>query len=149
MTTIALTTSEIGSDLQYTEGNRKWKGGPKVFFCEKHPLTYPICDFYLGLCGKASELLQVADFFRHPEQIKLPKKLSGVSGAILTVEGDIFCFDDPNVWIKVLEPYYAIGSGCEYALGALAQGSTVKQAIQLASKFDVRSGLGTKVFSIM
>lgn len=149
MTTIAVTKNEIGSDLQYTgaSGQQKWKGGPKVFFCEKHELTYPHADFYVGLCGAASELLEVAHFFMNPEQASRPRA-KGVSGAILTTEGRIFCFDRPSVWIEVREPFYAIGSGGSIAMGALAMGASVKEAIKAASKIDAFTGMGSKVFKI-
>lgn len=150
MTTIAVTTNEIGSDLQYTEeaGQKKWKGGPKVFFCEKHEATYPHADFYVGLCGAATALLEVASFFMSPDQVQLPKRISGVGGAILTTDGKIFCFDHPRVWIQVREKFYAIGSGGNVAMGALAMGASVQEAIKAASKVDAFTGMGSKVFKI-
>lgn len=148
LTTIALTRTEIGSDLQYTEKGKKWKGGPKVFLCPAHEGTYPHSDFFLGLCGKATEMLEIAAFFRNPDIVKVPKRVSGVSGVVLTMTGKIFTFDSPSVWIEVVEPFHAIGSGEGYAIGALASGASVKEAIQIASKKDPYTGLGVKVFSI-
>lgn len=37
---------------------------------------------------------------------------------------------------NVMAEYYAIGSGDTYALGALAQGATAKEAVLAASQFD-------------
>lgn len=41
------------------------------------------------------------------------------------------------------EPFWAIGSGSEYALGALAVGADPKMAVQVASFFDVYTGGNT------
>lgn len=146
MTTIVLNKEEIGSDLQYTEdgGQKKWKGNPKVFYCPAHENTYPHSGFHIGLCGKASDIFRVADYFQDPRG--KPPKISGVGGAVLTDKGDIFCFDEPGIWMPVKEPYYAIGSGGKVALGALHMGATVKEALQAAGKVDSFTGMGYKVF---
>ncbi len=146
MTTIAVTKEEIGSDLQYTEGSgkKKWRGGPKVFYCPAHELTYPHSGFHIGLCGKASDIFKVADFFQNPNG--KPPRISGVGGAVLTDSGQIFCFDEPGVWLEVKEPYYAIGSGGQVAMGALHMGASVKDALKAAAKVDAFTGMGYKVF---
>ena len=37
---------------------------------------------------------------------------------------------------RVNLPYFAIGSGRQYAMGALAQGASAEQAVEIACKFD-------------
>lgn len=37
---------------------------------------------------------------------------------------------------------WAVGSGCDYALGAMKFGATAKEAIAIASELDVNTGLG-------
>ena len=37
---------------------------------------------------------------------------------------------------RVTTPWFAIGSGRQYALGALAQGATTEEAVEIACKFD-------------
>lgn len=44
--------------------------------------------------------------------------------------------------VDIENPYYAIGSGGEYALGALAMGASADEAVATAHKFD--SGTGDK-----
>lgn len=145
MTTIAASKIEktIAGDLQFTEGTQKWKGKTKIYKFKAHELTYPHCDFLAGFCGKASALVAVAEFFSRPEDTK-PPKVSGLSGLVLTENGDIFVFDDYKCWIAVGQDYASIGSGSSVALGALASGASVKEAIRAASKYDTYTGMGVK-----
>jgi ATP-dependent protease HslVU (ClpYQ) peptidase subunit len=41
---------------------------------------------------------------------------------------------------RVLEPFYAIGSGCKAALGAMHMGADARRAVQVACKVDTYSG---------
>lgn len=148
MTTIAVCkdSMEIGSDLQYTEGQmRKWKGSPKVYQFQPHELTYPNCRFYIGFAGTAEQIVSVAEFFSRPETTK-PPRATGLKGAILTEEGNIYCFDTYDKWLLVNEKKYAIGSGADVALGALHSGASVRDSIKAAMKVDPFTGLGIKVF---
>ena len=43
-------------------------------------------------------------------------------------------------WMTVSAPYHAMGSGAEYALGAMAAGATAVQAVEAAIRHDTRSG---------
>ena len=42
----------------------------------------------------------------------------------------------------------AIGSGSEYALGAMAMGASAKRAVQIASRFDPSTGRGVTVAKV-
>lgn len=42
--------------------------------------------------------------------------------------------------IKVKEAVYAIGSGAQYAMGALAAGCTPKEAMAITARFDSQTG---------
>lgn len=44
-------------------------------------------------------------------------------------------------------PYFAIGTGRDYAMGALAMGATAQQAVEIASRFDSDSGGGVDVLT--
>lgn len=62
---------------------------------------------------------------------------------ILEVASDgIYLWGKKFVRLKIHQPVYCVGSGAHYAMGALAQGATPKQALKIASKLD--SGTGTK-----
>ena len=42
----------------------------------------------------------------------------------------------------ITEPFFAVGSGSEYALGAMASGMSARRAIEIACRFDAHSGKG-------
>jgi hypothetical protein len=44
--------------------------------------------------------------------------------------------------MEVREPFFAIGSGAEFALGALAAGCSARRAVAIACRFDAHSGQG-------
>lgn len=46
----------------------------------------------------------------------------------------LYVNDGPPDAVK--EPFYAIGSGAGYAIGALSMGATLEQSIEVASKWD-------------
>jgi len=68
----------------------------------------------------------------------------------------IVALSDRTVWIyehtaepiQVHEPYAAWGSGAAYALGALAAGKNAREAVEIASQFDVQCGFGVKSFVV-
>lgn len=132
----------MAGDLQFTEGSQKWKGKTKIYKFKANPNTYKHCDYLMGFCGKASALVAVAEFFAFPDETK-PPKITGLQGLILTAEGDIFTFDDYRCWIAIGQDYAALGSGSAMALGAMASGASVKEAIKAAIKYDAFTGMGT------
>lgn len=46
---------------------------------------------------------------------------------------------DGTVWAR-LHGFYAIGSGREYAMAAMALGKSAKEAVELAARLDVNTG---------
>lgn len=51
--------------------------------------------------------------------------------------GEVFFFHNSFTPSGPIEaPYYAVGSGAEYALGALAHGATAVEAVEAASELD-------------
>lgn len=43
-------------------------------------------------------------------------------------------------WQVVTQPFYAIGSGADFAMGAMAAGKCAKEAVAIAAKLDAWSG---------
>lgn len=44
--------------------------------------------------------------------------------------------------VRVTEPFCAIGSGRDFALGAMAAGASAKKAVEIAARFDPSTGGG-------
>lgn len=136
----------MSCDLQFTNtaSGNKWKGKTKIYKFSPHPDTYPVCEFIVGFAGSASQIITIAEFFSAPDNFNKAPKVGPCLGLVLTAKGQIFMFDDYTKWLAVNEPYHAIGSGSDYALGAMALGATTKEAVKIASKHDSYSGMGVK-----
>jgi hypothetical protein len=93
-----------------------------------------------GSTGVASAL---CDWFRdHDGNVdEMPDKLSNESFTLLAVNPDGVAryFGEEWCWKAVEAPFYALGSGMEYALGALYQGASAIEAVQIACKCDIWS----------
>ncbi len=50
--------------------------------------------------------------------------------------------------VRITNQFYAIGSGAAYALGALAAGATVRQALAIAAQYDPDTGKKCRVVAI-
>lgn len=64
-----------------------------------------------------------------------------VRALVVRPNGALFLHDEsltPSVPIEC--EFYAIGSGGEFAMGAMAMGADVEEAIRVAIRFDVNSG---------
>lgn len=122
----------------------KWKTGTKIYQFSANPLTYPGCDFIIGFAGGVEDMVTTAEFFSEPDSFrdKLPAK--GLVGLVLTAKKDIFMFTNPRKWLKIITPYAAIGSGAEYAMGAICAGKTPREAVKIASQYDSFTGMGIK-----
>lgn len=71
-----------------------------------------------------------------------PKRTEdGVEASILVVvEGRVYEFTGDLSWTRRMDGTYAIGSGCEFATGALAAGASVHKALEIAATYDLHTG---------
>lgn len=148
ITTIACNNEELYGDLQYTNNNTggKWKGKTKVYRFDSTELYSE--PFFVGFSGSANDVISIVHYWSNPEAFgNKPPKVSGCAGLVLTQSGDIFLFDHYAKWLRVDQPYMAIGSGQSYALGAMAAGKSPREAIRIASKHDSYTGMGIKGYS--
>lgn len=147
MTTLVCNKEELQGDLQFTGGNNKFKGKTKVYQFKAHPDTYP-CDFIVGFCGIAAEIVPAVSYFSDPDSYKKPPRAK-ISGLVLTAQKKIFIFeDDYTKWLIVDQPFYAMGSGAPYALAAMEVGATPKEAIKVAMKHDPLTGMGIRGYKL-
>lgn len=57
---------------------------------------------------------------------------------MLTASG-IFTWNPTDKWFPIAEKFYAIGSGSDFAIGAMEAGATAAQAIQIACRRGANS----------
>lgn len=120
----------------------KLKVQTKIHYCNS-PLVYPK-PFYIGFAGGIEEAHGVLEWFNNPND--KPPKVRNNEFIILAEDKKIYTFRNPLKWIQINEPFYAIGSGAQFALGALHSGKTPKESIGIATKCDPSTGMGIKSF---
>ena len=145
MTTIACNRTSIAADLQVTYGSNKFKTKTKIYSFEPHEITYKL-PYYVAFCGTVEKAYDILDWLTDPTQ-KMPGNANKATFLVLTQDKKIFTFHKPSQWIEVDEPYFALGSGESFALAAMALGKTPKEAVIVASKHDINTGMGFEEYS--
>jgi hypothetical protein len=141
MTTIAVTKNQIACDLQiYHASGYKFKTKTKIYEFQISAV-YPK-PFCIGYAGNVDGLVPVLDWLADPTT--KPPRVSSSEFVVLTSDHKIFTFANPSQWFAVDQPFYAIGSGATFALGAMGSGATALDAVKAASKFDPMTGMGFK-----
>lgn len=60
----------------------------------------------------------------------------------------IFLWGKKMVRLPIGDEVYSVGSGSQYAMGAMAMGATPKQALAVAAKLDISTGSETTVVKL-
>lgn len=66
----------------------------------------------------------------------------------LRSDGSLFLYLNRGCGIPIYERFAALGSGGDYALGALYAGVSVRDAIQISSRLDAGTGKGIQIESL-
>lgn len=146
MTTIVSDGRTIACDLQITSGIEKYRTETKIF-----PMVADVAlelfqesDAFIGFSGNVNQWFDVL-YWMHRPQTRKPS-LRNTHMLVLTKKGVLWEGETLNSFTKIKDPYFSIGSGRAWAIGAMSQGASVKEAIQVASKHDILTGLGVKEF---
>ena len=112
-------------------------GGIRHFRCEK---LFRKGAAIIGTAGESAPGLVFLDWYG--SQKAPPQKLidgdADFTVLVLTPRG-LFEFDKWCRGEKILEKFYAIGSGAKAALGAMHMGADARKAVQIACKVDTLS----------
>jgi hypothetical protein len=68
----------------------------------------------------------------------------GFSGMIIE-DGEIYRYEAGLFPQKLDVPFWAMGSGGDYAFGAMEMGADAVKAVEVATKFDINTGMGVDV----
>jgi ATP-dependent protease HslVU (ClpYQ) peptidase subunit len=133
MTTIAYKDGVMAADSRCTVGSEG--GGDRVFRCEK---LFHRHGALIGTAGESGSGLIFVDWYGSGDDA--PSELID-GGAefdciVVDVKGAIWLFDRWCKGERVLEPFWAVGSGAKAALGAMHAGASAKRAVEIACKID-------------
>jgi hypothetical protein len=65
----------------------------------------------------------------------------------IDLDGSCWCHGRDARW-KVEQPFFAIGSGRDFALAAMALGRSAAEAVEVAARFDTGTGNGVDVLAL-
>ncbi len=69
-----------------------------------------------------------------------PDNLKDFTGLLIDHESRIWLMDETAKRYEIFAPFFAIGSGRDFAIAAMALGKSAAQAVELASRFDIWTG---------
>lgn len=133
MTTITVRDRIMAADSQGTTGNirsrveKMWRIGDQAI---------------LGVAGTLADCMvfrQWAIDSLLEDCEDAPPKMDEVEAIVLTRKG-VYHYSASPIPTKIGDKFYAIGSGAELALGAMQMGADARQAVRVASKWDVHTG---------
>lgn len=139
MTTIAWDGTTLAADQKRTE-----YGTPTV--CRKIYRTQAKDGrrFLVGCTGDSDDCAAMVRWMQgKAEQPSTPKSLHVIS---IDEKRRVWTCGEKLVWYRLKGfPYWAIGSGSDYAMGAMAAGKNARDAVRIAIKHDTHSGFGVDV----
>lgn len=131
MTTIAASRSCMAADQRVTDGNRRFRG-KKI---------RRIGDAVVGCAGDSASIAKFMRWLEDGAQDDPPKfaKDAELEAIVLTPAG-IFAYGSDCIAEEVLDPFYAVGTGAEAALGAMHMGADPQRAVEVAALVDNSTG---------
>ncbi|AXF51106.1 HslV family protein [Salmonella phage SPAsTU] len=154
MTTIAFDGNTLASDSQLTAGTLRLDSNTKKIY-------RPESNEQWVVDGKRAIAFGVAGSLGATEIVHgaLRSVMVGYSGLnsttrfikgeslkyiVITESGEVYAggqYSDEEIpWLAKVQPPIAVGSGSEYAMGAMAAGVSAAEAVRIAMHFDVNTG---------
>lgn len=114
----------------------------------KSTKIYRVNGSLIGFAGNVEQALRFVEWRRTPEQKPQFFDNNNFEALELTPNGELIWWGSEMVGVEIEDDFYAIGSGSHLALGAMAMGATPKEAIKVASRWDVATGSEIQVMSL-
>lgn len=96
----------------------------------------------LGGAGVMSSLLAFVEWFKDPSTETAAPPMEGLHVMAMNYKGQLYLYYGTTQPIHLQDKFFSIGSGGDYAMGALEAGATPEQALRIASKRDSGTGNG-------
>ena len=136
MTTIAFKDGIMAYDTLITADD-------KVF--SKKDKAFRINGYVVGCSG----FLHDIDKFLEWVRAEMPENKPKVDVDAIIHDGfKVRIVSKGCVLSKPIDDFCAVGTGSEYAIGAMAMGATAKQAVEIAKKYDRATGGRIKTIAI-
>lgn len=141
MTVIAwhAATKTLAGDRMASDGNTSFKT-KKVFAIDGN---------LVGCAGDGAGIAAFINWFESggdaesfPSHIGIGEGMFGFTALVVNPEGELHLFECSPFPMRVLDDNFAIGSGAEVALAAMALGKNAVEAVKLACELTVSCGKG-------
>ena len=136
MTTIACNRKVIAFDSRESDDDICWP-------CDKKVVR--IGPVLIGCAGDSLEISKFMDWFNY--QAMKPPKLKEMQALVLAREG-IYYYSNSTHRSVITRPFFAVGSGSGYAIGAMTMGAAPKRAVEIALDYDSNSGPPVRVMKL-
>jgi hypothetical protein len=145
MTTIAWDGKRLAGDKQ-----RSWNSTPlavtKVFRLE-HPMTIGnVPEVVLfGCAGDSPSIIHFERFARHGGDKPV---MTDMNVLLVDAHGACWAGGHELAFTPVGLRHFAVGSGADFAIGAMARGATAREALDIAATYDTNTGMGVDVLEL-
>lgn len=133
MTTVAWDGTTLAGDRQASYGNTPVQ-------CTKVIKTDT--GLLVGASGDLDNTLRFYQWVRDGRPNTKPELYDAFSGVVIELDNSITYYSHRLIPNNIALSCWALGSGADYALGAMAAGAKAKKAVKIACDLDVNSGLG-------
>lgn len=145
MTTIVATLDRMVGDT-FISYEVSFQGSPKIWVAKGCAwggagATSALAQFKLWTHGKAKR----PEFKKADDEEEDTSRLEVLQ---LHPRNGLFLWINADLPEKVEEPFYAIGTGAGYAVGAMSKDATAEEALEIAAKWDKGTRLPGHVITI-
>lgn len=138
MTTIAANLYEMAADTRVTWDDDTTSSSVKI---------YTIGSAILGATGDVDEIAKFIEWYTNGSVGKQPKRSKDFRVIRLNSEG-LHIIDSNSYWLKLDDKFFAVGSGGQFAIGAMEMGATPENAVRIAAKHDLFTNSSITVFKL-
>jgi len=132
MTTIAYRDGLLCADTMAIHSN-----GLKMYVATK---VFKVPDGWVSGCGNPRDIAKFVEMYK--EGVLEADTFNGEDWEIIKVntKGKFELWNHELVPLSIKGRFYATGSGSSYAMGAMEQGATAYEAVQVSCKYDDGTG---------
>ena len=94
----------------------------------------------IGLSGHAGDNAEYMRWARG--EADRPLSFKELRVIVIDDKRRIWQTDENMHWLRIIKKNWAIGSGADFAMGAMAAGKTAIEAVGIGSKLDIHTGMG-------
>lgn len=134
MTTIAWDGRTLAADQQRSIRGTPTFGAIKIFRARRKDAEGRVLYGCAGDCADCEAVKRWVLGARKPAGLKDVEVMS------IDERGRVWICDERLAWFELKVQAWAIGSGSDYALGAMEAGATATQAVRIAMKLDNATG---------